>query len=124
MPLFDHFHAQLDDIYTWEAIHSAWAGEIATALNQILPPRFTAIERQRFGTQLEVDVATYERARPQAAVSGNGPAMALLEAPVYAPPEVQRTVAIEFPDIVEVRVFLRDGGSRLAGAIEIVSPSN
>jgi hypothetical protein len=124
MPLFDHFHSQLDDIYTWETIHSAWAGEIAKSLNRILPPRFTALERQRFGIQLEVDIATYEKGTSLMAASGNGSATALLEAPVYAPPEVRRTVAIEFPDIVEVRVFMREGGSRLVGAIEIVSPGN
>jgi hypothetical protein len=124
MPLLDHFHGQLDDIYTWEAIHGGWAACIVADLNRKLPPNFTAIDRQRFGAELEIDVATFERAFDGDRASGGSGGTALLEAPSYAPPVVRRSIAAGFPDIVEIRVFLRDGGSRLVGAIEIVSPGN
>ena len=117
MPLLDHFRGGLDDIYNynWEAIHAAWATRIADSLNQILPANFTAIERQRFGTEIEIDVTTYETVELEHASLGNGKATAVLEAPIYAPPVVHKTIAAEFPDIVEVRVFLLRGAADSSG---------
>jgi len=124
MPLLDHFHSDLDEIYSWEAIHSGWAGTMVTGLNRILPENFTAIERQCFGGEVEINVATFELASAGIGRINGHSGCAPLEAPVYSPPDALSTVPFSFPDITEVRIYQRDGGSRLVAAIEIVSPGN
>jgi hypothetical protein len=97
--------------------------EIARDLNRRMPPRFFALETKKFGNEIEIDVATFDR-EPVTAGSANGPPTATLAAPVWAPPAPMITIEAVFPDVFEVRVFLREGRSRLVAAIELVSPSN
>ena len=124
MPLLDHFHAPVKNQFPWDSFHSTWATRLADALNdQWLPPEFIAAEHTHAGSSLEIDVATFERpsARP---VQPNGPAVATLPPPTWAPPAPAQTLAAVFPDSFEVRVFSTSGGLTLVAAIELISPGN
>jgi len=123
MPLYDHCRPPLSEDFPWESIHSAWASAIAEQLNTILPPRYYALENKRFGTEVEIDIGTYDRT-PAESGQANGPVAATLTAPVWSPPEPVKTIRPQFPDTLEVRVFLREGRAKLVGAIELVSPRN
>jgi hypothetical protein len=124
MPLHDHCRPPLSEDFPWESIHSAWASAIAERLNTILPPRYYALENKRFGTEIEIDIGTFDRELGDSGQTANGPPTATLAAPVWSPPQPQRTIRPQFPDTLEVRVFLREGRAKLVGAIELVSPRN
>ena len=124
MPLLDHSRPPLSDSYPWESIHSAWASQIAEKLNTLLPSKFYALENKRFGNEIEIDVGTFDRDPTAPSASSNGTTTALLTAPAWAPPTPRKTITMEFPDTLEVRVFLREGRPKLVGVIELVSPSN
>lgn len=124
MPLYDHCRPPLSDDFPWESIHSAWASSLAERLNTILPPRFYALENKRFGAEVEIDIGTYDREAVDHGTAVNGPATATLAAPAWSPPAPRKTIRPQFPDTFEVRVFVRDGRSKLVGAIELVSPRN
>jgi hypothetical protein len=128
MPLRDHFHPPVEQLLEWDTLHSAWASHLADVLNEHwLPPEFVAKEHRHGEGRLEIDVATYERAHapvPASSPTGsNGPATATLPQ-LYAPPPATLTMPGVFPDDFEVRVFNRDGGDRLVGAVEFISPGN
>lgn len=123
MPLHDHCRSPLDDLYPWSSIHTGMLAEIAEDLNRRIPPRFFARENRKFGNEIEIDVATFDR-EPVTPGGANGAATATLAAPTWAAPATALTIEATFPDVYEVRVFLRDGRSRLVAAIELVSPSN
>jgi hypothetical protein len=123
MPLYDHSRPPLDELYPWSSIHSGWLGELTRYLNRRLPPRFVALETRKFGNEIEIDVATFDR-EPVAGPGMNGSSTAVLTAPAWAPPQPALTVDAVFPDAFEVKVFLREGRSKLVAAIELVSPSN
>jgi hypothetical protein len=110
MPLQDHFHPPLGTRRHWHAFHNAWATYLASDLNRLLPEGYFAESNVQFG--IEIDVATIEESAP-------GPAASWL------PPRPVHT--IPFPlvtDLVEVLLFQGEGGPTLAGAVELVSPSN
>jgi hypothetical protein len=101
MPLQDHFRSPLALRRQWHGFYSGWATVIASDLNRRLPEGYFAEPNVQFG--IEIDVAAFEAATP-------------------AP-----TLTIPLPfitDVVEVQVFSGEGGPTLAGAIELVSPSN
>jgi Protein of unknown function (DUF4058) len=123
MPLLDHSRPPLSDDYPWESIHSAWVSELARHINRQLPPRYFALENKKFGNEIEIDVGTFDR-DPSAGAQANGPAISTLAAPTWAPPAANRTIRARLPDTFEVKVFLREGRSKLVGAIELVSPRN
>jgi hypothetical protein len=114
----------LSDDFPWVSIHSGWASALAERLNTILPPRYYALENKRFGTEVEIDIGTYDREPLDSNATANGPATATLPAPVWSPPAPRKTIRPQFPDTLEVRVFLREGRPKLVGAIELVSPRN
>jgi hypothetical protein len=119
MPLQDHFRPPLCLRRHWHSFHHAWTTFIASDLNRRLPEGYFAEPNVQFG--IEIDVAAFEAAEfePDPAWSG-GVALAVWTAP--AP-----TLTIPLPfisDVVEVQVFSGEGGPTLAGAIELVSPSN
>jgi hypothetical protein len=119
MPLLDHFHPPLSLERRWESFHAAWAGALADALNRHLPEGYFAEEQTHAGANIEIDVATFERAAPAA----NGGAVATLPQ-VWAPPAPALTLPAVFADDFEVRVFATRTGPRLVAAIELVSPRN
>ena len=123
MPLYDHCRPPLNDEYPWSSIHTGMLGEVTRHLNRRLPPRFFALETKKFGNEIEIDIATFDR-EPVSGVNTNGPPTATLAAPAWAPPLPALTIDAVFPDAFEVKVFLREGRSKLVAAIELVSPSN
>jgi hypothetical protein len=126
MPLLDHFHPPLEDEYPWDSLHSGWATRLADLLNERwLSPQFIAAEHTHGESSLEIDIATFERAAPSAGPErANGPAMATLTPTLWTPPAAEATIAAQFPDAFEVRVFRTRGGKTLVGAIELISPRN
>lgn len=124
MPLQDHSQPPLAIDFPWESIHSAWASKIADYLNGILPPKYFALENKKFGNEIEIDVGTFDREPFTAGTALNGPITATLPAPTWTPPAPAMTIAADLPDTFEVKVFIREGRSKLVGAIELVSPRN
>jgi hypothetical protein len=113
MVLQDHFCPPLSVRRHWHAFHNAWATYISSDLNQRLPGGYFAEANVQFG--IEIDVATFEEAEPQAA-SGEER---------WLPPEPKQTVPFALvPDSVEVTIFTSSAGPTLAGAVELVSPAN
>jgi hypothetical protein len=119
MPLQNHFVPPLSVTHPWRGFHSAWANSIARQLNEgLLPEGYWAIPNVDLGGSIEIDVATL------AAESTH------LEGPVggqpWAPSAPALAVPIDFThlDTIEVQVFRDEGGPRLRGAVELVSPAN
>jgi hypothetical protein len=123
MPLLDHFHAPLFPTHSWESFHSRWATAIADTLDRTLPGRFFAEVQVHVGSRIEADVAEFEVSpAPIEAANGSGDGVAVQ---TWAPPVAAGTVPLVFPDDIEVQVYdVREGGKRLAGVIELVSPGN
>jgi hypothetical protein len=124
MPLRDHFHAPVLDEAPWEGVHGQWLQTIVRELNTVqLPERYRAFGQVHRGTQVEIDVATFDEGRPAARPAGNGNGVATA---VWAPPAPTRTSAAEFPaqDLFEVLVEDTRRRRRLVAAVELVSPSN
>lgn len=113
MVLQDHFRPPLSVRRHWHALHNAWATYLASDLNQRLPQGYFAEANVQFG--IEIDVAAFEEPGQD------------LTAPSeeWIPPEPACTFPFAIiPDLVEVLVFSDEGGPTLAGAVELVSPSN
>ncbi len=125
MPLRDHFRPPLDDIASWEELHGQWPATIVQQLRKKLPPGYVAGPRVHAGTQVEVDVATYEKENADPnfkALGGNGGGAATVWAP-SSPTVAVETVLPDF-DEYEVRVYDATRKRRLVAAIEIVRPAN
>jgi hypothetical protein len=120
MPLLDHFHPPLHGPRRWEGFHHSWAAFIAQQLNRdVLPEGFYAESEIGVGPELEVDVATLELSRPDAAGRGGTTA-------VWSPPQPAVAVPVDFAQLdgYEIRVYQDVGGAELRAAIELVSPAN
>lgn len=121
MPLLDHFHPPHLLRRHWEGFHGEWASVLVNRLNhKLLPQHYYAEPHIHVGTEIEVDVATFEEVGNLSA-TGNGSATA-----VWAPARPKLHLPIDFSalDTFEVRVFSDEGGSHLKAAIELVSPGN
>jgi hypothetical protein len=123
MPLRDHFRPPVSLQATWDALHGMWPAEIVRQLRQRLPQGYVAAPTVHPGSQVEVDVATYERddaPRLQRSDDGGVPTA------VWAPPEPTVTVETEVPDYDEysVRIYDAERGRQLVATIELVSPGN
>lgn len=124
MGLRDHFRPPLHPLHHWESFHSNWATRIADALNESwLPREFLAEEHTHAGTQLEIDVATFEHAGA-ASVARIAPASDATSPESWQPSSPQHRFALAVPDSFEVRVLTDTGGATLVGVIELVSPAN
>jgi hypothetical protein len=122
MPLMDHFHPPLAPRRHWESFHVNWAGAIADVLNeQLLPEGFFAEEHAHWGARVEIDVATFADEPGGAAKDGS---TATLPPRVWAPSAPALVLSGAFPDTFEVLIFQSEGGARLVGAIELISPGN
>jgi len=108
MPLLDHFRPPLHPQRSWESFHARWATAIADTLDRTLPPRYFAEVHTRLGSQVEADIADFER---PAEPSGNGPAAGVVFPAV-------------FPDDFEVEVRDARDDARLVAVVELVSPAN
>src|SRR5437763_10725385 len=61
MPLRDHFRPPVSLQATWDALHGMWPAEVVRQLRQRLPQGYVAAPTVHPGSQVEVDVAAYER---------------------------------------------------------------
>ena len=116
--LRDHFHPPLKGRRHWEAFHSGWATNLAAELNRILPPDWFAEPSVHYGIQVAPDVATFESAEDSNDSASTPTSNWEPDAPTMTLDIVLTT------DIVQVDVFNGEAGPLLAGAIELVSPSN
>jgi hypothetical protein len=111
MPLLDHFRPPLSEQRHWHSFHNSWATYLSARLNTLLPEGFFAEANVQFG--VEIDVAAFDEQQALSALPG------------WSPPPPHWTTPIEYSDaVVEIGVFSRSGGPVLAGAVELVSPSN
>ena len=114
MPLQDHFHPPLSLRRPWTSFHNSWATSMSADVNRQLPDGYFAVANVQFG--IEIDVTTIEK-RKKFETGGYREE--------WRPPATVMTVPLGFiTDVVEVQVFGGVDGPRLAGAIELVSPSN
>ncbi len=125
MPLRDHFRPPLDTVTSWEEFHAGWPMVIVQQLRKRLPPGYVAGPRVHAGSQMEVDVATFETGRVASSFDANGSDGGVATA-VWAPAAPSVAVETELPDYdeYEVRVYDARRGRRLVAAVEIVSPRN
>jgi len=121
MPLLDHFRGTISDLWPWDALHSAWANALVNRLNHgWLPPNYRALPTTKLGGQIEIDVPTVRGSNGPPAVGAG------VYGSTWALPRPAATGVIDFTslDVFEVQVFFGQTGSRLVGAIELVSPAN
>ncbi len=121
MPLRDHFRPPVDEISSWDELHGQWPAVIVQQLRSTLPAGYMAGPKVHAGSQVEIDVAAYERAVFASGVEAGGVATAEW---VAAPPVVSVDTELPEYDEYEVRVYDARQGRRLVAAIEIVSPGN
>ncbi len=124
MPLLDHFHPPLAPVHNWESFHARWTSSLSDSLNERLPARYFAEPQTHSGARVEVDVGTFEHLETGAIPSSQDGNTATLTAPAWAPPKATLTMPSVCPQFFEVKVFKDDGGARLVGVIELVSPAN
>lgn len=125
MPLRDHFRPPLDNESSWEGLHGGWPMVIVQHLRKKLPAGYVAEPRVHCGSQIEIDVATFEKdaARlPTGLAEGNGGVATAVWAP--ATPTIAVETTLPDQDEYEVRIFDAKRGRHLVAAIEIVSPAN
>ncbi len=125
MPLRDHFLPPLDLITSWEGFHGQWPAVIVQHLRKQLPAGYIAEPRVHSGSQVEIDIAAFEKdeAPPLSTkTEGNGG----MPTAVWVPAQPSVAVETTLPDYdaYEVRIFDARRGRRLVAAIEIVSPAN
>jgi Protein of unknown function (DUF4058) len=119
MPLLDHFRPPLALRRHWHSFHHAWATYIASDLNRCLPEGYFAEPNVQFG--IEIDVATFSATEFKPNVVWQAETVQT----DWAAPAPVLTIPLPLvTDIVEVLVYDREGGPTLAGAIELLSPSN
>jgi hypothetical protein len=123
MSLLDHFHPPLYPQRAWESFHSRWANSIADELHRVLPKRFFAEVQIHLGTEVETDVAEFERQAATEEEKGNGTAGGVAVQP-WAPPLATHVLPAIFPDDIEVQIKDTREDARLVGVIELVSPRN
>lgn len=126
MPLRDHFRSPLDDVTAWEGFHGQWPAVIVQHLDKELPRRYVAAPRVHSGSQVEIDVATYDTEDGSGLSAQPAPGNGGVATAVWAPARPTLAVETELPDAdeYEVRVYDTKRGRRLVAAVEIVSPAN
>src|SRR6266852_5909110 len=121
MPLLDHFHAPLSTrLPSWESFHSFWAVAIAERLNRQLPRRYVAGVHTHLSSQVEADVAEFDRSHEPEDEPTNGPAGGLA-LQTWAPPAAAMVIPAVFPDDLEIEVYDQSAGPVLVAVIELVS---
>jgi hypothetical protein len=67
MPLLDHFHPPVSERRNWEGFHGLWAAALVEKLNRdILADEFFADMQVHIGSQIEVDIATFDETYTEA----------------------------------------------------------
>src|SRR5438270_6390713 len=125
MPLRDHFHPPLDDLTSWEGFHGQWPAVIVQHLRKRLPAGYVAEPRVHSGSQVEIDVAAYEK-EDHPTPSGTSAENGGVTTAVWTPARPSVVVETTLPDYdeYEVRIYNAKRGRHLVAVIEIVSPAN
>ncbi|MBI3823340.1 MAG: DUF4058 family protein [Planctomycetes bacterium] len=125
MPLRDHFRPPLDEIASWEELHGQWPAIIVQHLRKQLPDGYVAGPRVHSGSQVEIDVAAFEKDDPSS-TNGMSETNGGVATAVWAPAAASLAVETDLPDFdeYEVRIYDAKRGRHLVAAIEIVSPAN
>jgi hypothetical protein len=125
MPLRDHFHSPLNDFTSWEGFHGQWPAVIVQRLGAKLPARYVAEPRVHLGSEVEIDIATFDAQSPDRMTSETSLESGTATA-IWAPAKPTLSIETEAPDSAayEVRVYDLKRRRRLVAAIEIVSPAN
>ncbi|MCI0699872.1 MAG: DUF4058 family protein [Planctomycetia bacterium] len=125
MPLRDHFRPPVDTVVSWEGLHGQWPATIVQHLRRALPPGYTAAPRVHSGSQIEIDVAAYEKEDvPRNAEPSNGNGGATTATWTATAPTLTVETTLPDYDEYEVRVYDATRRNYLVAAIEIVSPAN
>jgi hypothetical protein len=124
MPLRDHFRLPLDKLASWEELHGQWPAVIVQHLRKQLPPGYVAGPHVHSGSQIEIDVATFEKNIVPKFTPPEG--QGGIATAVWAPAKPSLAVETTLPDYDEYEVCIYDveRGRTLVAAIEIVSPAN
>ena len=98
---------------------------IVQQLRQKLPAGYVAAPRVHSGSQVEIDVAAFEK-DDAPSINGMSEANGGVATAVWAPPAASLAIETEVPDFdeYEVRIYDAQRGRTLVAAIEIVSPAN
>ncbi len=125
MPLRDHFRPPLDDAHSWEELHGQWPAVIVQHLRKKLPPGYEAAPRVHSGSQVEIDIAAFEKDEPSPTTEPDREPEGVATA-VWAPPQPSVAVETTVPDYdeYEIRIYDAKRHRHLVAAIEIVSPAN
>lgn len=112
-PLRDHYQPPTSHVASWEEVYGGWPAVMVQQLYRTLPAGYAAAPRVHRGSQVEIDVAIYDRDES-------------LEPAVWAPPKPTLEIDTELPeqDEYEVRIYDETHGRELVAALEIVSPAN
>ena len=105
MPLRDHFRPPLDEMASWEGFHGQWPAVLVQQLRRLLPPGYVAEPRVHSGSQVEIDVAAFEKHELlDSAMNADRGSVATA---VWAPSRPSVSVETTLPDYdeYEVRVF-------------------
>src|SRR5437660_1491358 len=100
MPLRDHFRPPLDDLTSWEGFHGQWPAVIVQHLRNKLPAGYVAEPRVHSGSQVEIDVAAFEKDEPPSRF-GASEANGGVATAVWAPARPSVAVETTLPDYDE-----------------------
>ncbi|MCE9568301.1 MAG: DUF4058 family protein [Planctomycetes bacterium] len=128
MPIRDHHRPPIQFDLPWPSLHSGWISTITERLNELLPPKYLALDSLRLSGGLEIDISAVGSSEAEDHVGTNGSdgcgvALATASA-VYSPPAAVGTASFEIPELAEIKVYTDRGPRRLVGAIELISPGN
>ena len=124
MPLRDHFRPPVSTRSSWEAVHGGWPMVIVQRLAAVLPDQYVAEPRVHLGSQIEVDIATFEGNQPASSNSAWKAREGVATAWLPAEPTLAVETELADADEYEVRVYDAEHGRRLVAVIELVSPRN
>jgi len=118
MPLRDHFHPPLSHHSSWDLVHGQWPAMMVLQLNSRLPRGYAAGPLVHLGSEIEIDVGSFQTSFENALADDNGPTWRLPQPSVAVETELLKV------DNYEVQVYDVNRNRRLVAAVEIVSPSN
>lgn len=124
MPLRDHFRPPVSRQVSWEEIHGGWPMVIVQQLKKQLPPGFVSGPKVHSGSQIEIDIAAYERDDAPRGFSDSGDGGVATAAWTLAEPSVAVETEIADDDEYEVRIYDAERERTLVAVIELVSPAN
>ncbi len=127
MPLRDHFHPPLSRTSSYQEVHGQWPAVLVQQLGRLLPANYVAGPHVHVGTQIEVDVGTFEQeSMPSDDGFNRGATNGGLATQRYAPPQPSLEIQTSLGDFdeYEVRVYDVQRDRRLVAAIELISPGN